>query len=120
MRDAVGRSVMALLALSALAAAGMSASGLDSFGADRIWVEAWRMFGLIAFAALFALLARFPRRLPGIWEVAFLHKAALFVFGGFATGAAERESMWVDLILALCIALAWWLCRGWQSWKGPA
>lgn len=34
------------------------------------WVELWRMFGLLAFAGMFALLAIRPRLSAGVWALA--------------------------------------------------
>lgn len=109
---------MMLAAIGAVGAFATGVQALQIVGPDRIWIEAWRTFGFLVFAGLFGLLALFPRRLPGVWELVLFHKLAMVTFGLFHEGVAEAAFAGrVDLVLVAIIALAWWLCRGWQSWK---
>lgn len=113
--DGIGRGLMALCALAAAYAA---ITGLTSAPPlDIAWVSMWRTLGFAMFSALFALLALRPRLSPGLWELAFFHKAALGFAAVFLSGAPEAaEAGMFDAVLALVIALAYGLTRGWQGW----
>ena len=85
---------------------------------DRLWVEAWRTFGYLVFAGMFALLAFRPRASAGIWELTFAHKLAMVVFALWVGAVPESAFAGkVDLALIAMIGAAWWLCRGWKSWR---
>ena len=82
-------------------------------------VEIWRTYGFGLFSGLFLLLAFFPRRYPGIWELAILNKAALAFTGGFLLGHDIKDAstiLFFDGTLALIIALAYILARGYSGW----
>ena len=88
-RDHVARGLMLLFALGALTAFASALPAVQAAGADTVWLETWRLFGFAVFAGLFALLAWRPRALPGIWELVFLHKAAMATAALFLAGARE-------------------------------
>lgn len=117
-QDLLGRGLMALACLGALTAFASSIGAMRAAPSDTIWVENWRMFGFLVFAGMFAILAWRPRLSPGIWELAFFHKAAmgvsLLVLSG-ARGAVAAGS--IDAGLAVVIAAAYLLSRGWLSWR---
>lgn len=82
-------------------------------------VEIWRMYGFCVFGGLFLLLAIFPRRYPGIWELVILDKAALAVTGLVLLGHGVKDALTIliaDGTLALVIVLAYILTRGYSSW----
>jgi len=82
-------------------------------------VEIWRTYGFGIFCGLFLLLAFFPRRYPGIWELAILNKAALAVTGLILLGHDIQDAstiLFSDGTLALIIALAYILTRGYSGW----
>lgn len=114
--DGIGRGLMALCALAAAYAA---ITGLIAAPAPEIaWVFMWRTLGFAMFSALFALLALRPRLSPGLWELAFFHKAALGVAAIFLAGAPEAaEAGAFDAVLAAIIAIAYALTKGWQGWR---
>jgi len=67
------------------------------------------------------MLALWPRSLPGVWELVFLHKIAVTVYAIVILGAPEAgTAAVVDATLVVTTALAYLLCRGWQSWRGVA
>ena len=70
-------------------------------------------------AMVLLLLAFFPRRYPGIWELAILNKAALAVTGLILLGHDIQDAstiLFSDGTLALIIALAYILTRGYSGW----
>jgi hypothetical protein len=82
-------------------------------------VEIWRTCGFDLFSGLFLLLALFPRRYPGIWELVILDKAALAFTGLILLGHAIKDAstiLFSDGTLALIIVLAYVLTRGYNGW----
>jgi hypothetical protein len=113
-QDRLGRGLIWLAALGALSAF----AAVKSATPETIWVETWRMFGFLVFAGMFVLLALRPRNSAGVWELAFFHKAAMAVSALFlssAKGAALAGT--IDAVLAILIAIAYILTRGWMAWK---
>ena len=83
---------MGLAFVGALFAFISALQAIQAASPETVWVETWRLFGFLAFAGMFALLALRPRISPGLWELAFFHEAAM-------------------------ILLAYVLTRGWRSWR---
>lgn len=115
--DAVGRSAMALVTLSALGAFLLSAHGISRGSAGSEWLEIWRSGGLFMFSVLFAIVTLRPRLSPGLWELAFLHKIVLAAAAPFSSDPEALISGFVDLILAMVIAASYALTKGWQGWR---
>ncbi len=119
-RDRIAMFLMLLAASGALYAL-ISAVGVAlSAGPETQQVEWWRAFGFVVFTVLFVLLAFWPRRYPGIWELVLLDKAALTLvevalIGNQAANAASTAVS--DGILTLLILAAYILSRGYSSWK---
>lgn len=111
--------------LMLLASGGAFISFLSSIGesvaaspATQV-VEIWRAYGFGIFSGLFLLLAFFPRRYPGIWELAILNKAALAFTGLILLGHGIKDAstiLFFDGTLALIIVLAYVLTRGYSGW----
>ncbi|WP_205660607.1 hypothetical protein [Amycolatopsis antarctica] len=119
--DLLGRGLMTLAAASTLLAFADGVTAMPGTSDERLLVEGWRTFGYTVFAGLWAILAAWPRRAPGIWELLLVHKAAVCVLAftlGDAPGA--RTTAWIDLILVAATGLAYVLCRGWHPWRGHA
>ncbi|MEA4906163.1 MAG: hypothetical protein GYA17_05880 [Chloroflexi bacterium] len=120
-QDRLGRGLMWLSALGALAAFGSGLASVRTATADTVWLETWRMFGFLVFTGMFVLLALRPRRSAGVWELAFLHKAAMAISALVLVGANEAAMAGaIDAVLAVLIALAYGLTRGWRAWRGGA
>lgn len=118
-QDGLGRAIMSLSALAALWAFADGLRAAAGASPDRFWLETWRTLGFFVFAGLFVILAWRPRLSAGIWELAFVDKAALAAIG-FASGTPEAASAApVDAILALLLAAAYLATRGWRSWRRP-
>jgi hypothetical protein len=114
----IGQGLMALAALGAVAAFIGGVGHIADAPTDRLWIESWRTFGFMVFAGLFALLAWRPTRSPLIWELVFLHKAAMATTYWVAGSVPEASQAGpVDLVLCLMILIAWGLTGGWQSWR---
>ena len=115
------RIAMALLLLSA---AGALVSFLGSIGAavtassETQVVEIWRAYGYLVFAGLFVLLAFWPRRFPGVWELAIFHKVALTISAlTIISGAADAGTIVVaDGLVAIFLIVSYVLSRGYAAW----
>mgnify|MGYP003666575983 CR=1 FL=1 len=123
-RDRIARYLMIALGISSLAVFVGTAMQFHIYGPDRINVEAWRMFGFSVFAGLYFVIAFYPRRVPGLWELVFYHKAGVAIFLGFFVGATTSTTVSdttstvivVDLLLAGTTAVAYVLAKGWRAW----
>ena len=117
-QDRLGRGLMWLAAVGALFAFASSIAAVGNATPETIWVETWRLFGFLVFAGMFVLLALRPRNLAGIWELAFFHKTAMAISALLLSGA-EGAAMagTIDAVLAVLIAIAYILTRGWMAWK---
>jgi hypothetical protein len=116
-----GRGLMLLAALGALGAFAGGIGALESAGPERFWVESWRTYGFLVFAGLFALLAWRPTGAPLVWELVFLHKAAMAGSWHYNSGAREAAMAGpVDLGLGLATLAAWLLTCGWRSWRAQS
>jgi hypothetical protein len=117
-QDVLGRALMALACLGALFAFYGSIATVRAAPTETVWVETWRMFGFLVFAGMFALLAIRPRLSPGIWELAFFHKAAMGISVLVLSKARDAITAGtVDAALAVLIAVAYVCTRGWRSWR---
>lgn len=83
-------------------------------------VEWWRALGFTMFAAIFVLLAFWPRRYPFLWELVLIDKAVLTGVEIFLSreGAANAAYTAVaDGVLTGLIFIAYLLSKGYLSWK---
>ena len=116
--DRLGRGIMVLAALGALAAFYGSIATVRAAPPETVWVETWRMLGFVVFAGLFGLLAIRPRLSAGVWELAFFHKLGMAVSALVFTDASEAAVAGsIDAVLALLLAVAYVLTRGWTAWR---
>lgn len=117
----VASVLMAVAALAAGLSAVSAVAGLSSAGAGTALVEAWRAYGLVVFAGLFALLAWRPSAYPGVWELVIFHKLALTATAflePFEASAADRSTILVwDGVLSVLLLTAYVGCRGWRAWR---
>lgn len=119
-RDRIATGLMLVCALGAGYAFVTSIARAQAAGPDVQQAETWRVLGYAFFAGLFALLAFWPRRYPGLWELLIVNKAALAVAEAALIGrqvAAARSSALADLILTLVLVAAYVLSRGYASWR---
>lgn len=117
-RDRIAKILMILLGLSAVGAFAGAAATIGEFAPDRVGVEIWRMLGYLVFAGLFVLLGIFPRRVPGLWELVFFHKASKVVLLVFVFEASDPElTIVVDSVLSAVTLFCYWLTQGWRAWS---
>jgi hypothetical protein len=117
-QDRLGRGLMWIATLGAFSAFASGFAVVNSATPETIWVETWRLFGYLVFAGMFVLLALRPRNSAGMWELAFFHKTAMAVSALFLSGAEGAAlAGTIDALLAVLIALAYILTRGWKAWK---
>ncbi|MGH2344086.1 MAG: hypothetical protein ACRDG4_02595 [Chloroflexota bacterium] len=119
-RDRGASILMIVSAIGALYALASAIGTVTSAGAATQQVEVWRMFGFAMFAGVFVLLAVWPRRYPGLWELVIINKAALTVaevvlISNDATNA--QSAAIADGILTVFLLAAYVLSRGWTSWS---
>jgi hypothetical protein len=119
------RLASGLLTLAAISALGSAVGGItDLVAADppvKV-LEAWRAYGLVVFAGLFALLALRPWAMQGIWELAIFHKAALtltaLTWWSAEPPVADAASVvTVDGALTVLLVAAYLLTRAWTAWR---
>ncbi|MEI9989627.1 MAG: hypothetical protein WDM86_06280 [Rhizomicrobium sp.] len=125
-RDRLARLLMLVLGIASIGAFANAALGFHAIAPARINIEAWRMLAFLVFAGLFILLGLLPRRLPGIWELAFFHKAAITIFvlfivpthiAGASVSDDSSNIVMVDGSLAVVTLLSYVLAKGWRSWS---
>lgn len=114
--DGLGRVLAGISALGALYAF------VSTFGAEvpaeAGWLAIWQSWGFAMFAALFTLLALRPRASAGLWELAIFHKAAVGIAGMMSPGLPGAvEAGTFDAVLALVLAAAYVLTKGWRGWQ---
>lgn len=126
-RDRIAQVIMFLLGIATLSAFAQAVSTLGDLGPKAINIEGWRMLAFPAFAGLFFLLAWFPRRMPGLWELLLLNKIAVVLFllryvgaAAAAEGFPTKEvgiTIWIDGVLVALTLTSYFLARGWRAWS---
>ncbi|MDJ0350627.1 hypothetical protein [Cryobacterium sp. PH29-G1] len=117
--DLVGRSLMGLNVLLTLAAFVNGVALTVAAAADDVIVQAWQMFGFAIFAGMWTLVALWPRRIPGIWELLIAHKLAVTIFCLVNISQPDAAVTGViDGFIMITTVIAYVLCRGWRSWNG--
>lgn len=122
-RDRIATGIMLLGAVGAFFSFISSISTVAAAGPATQVVEIWRMYGFFVFASLYLLLAFWPRRYPGVWELAILNKAALALTGLvlLGRGVADAQTILIfDGILAGMTLIAYVLARGYTAWTRTA
>ena len=118
-RDRVATGLMLLAAVGALLSfVGAINSVAIASPATQV-VEMWRMYGFVVFTCLYVLLAFWPRRYPGVWELAILDKAALAITGLvlLGQGVADAQTIFIaDGIMTVITLVAYVLARGYSGW----
>lgn len=119
-RDRIAAVLMLIAALGAGYAFVTAAGAAANAGPATQQVEWWRAIGFLMFAAIFVLLAFWPRRYPFLWELVIFNKAVLTVIEIFlirnnAENAATSAA--ADAALVVLIMAAFILSRGYKSWK---
>jgi hypothetical protein len=69
-------------------------------------------------AGIFALLAHDPRGLPGVFELAIGHKAAMAITALTSSDAVGASDItFADGLLTAALLAAYALTRGWTAWR---
>lgn len=119
-RDQIATGLMLVCALAAGYAFVTAIPAAQEAGPEVQQVETWRVFGYAFFACVFILLAVWPRRYPGLWEVLIINKAALTIAQWVLSGqGAEGAALGAisDLVLTVLLIAAYLLSRGYVSWR---
>jgi len=119
-RDRLALTLMIVSAGGAGVAALTSIGDVAAAGPATQQVEAWRLWGFVMFAGVFALLAVGPRRYPGLWELAIADKAALTVTEALLVGrhaANAPSSALIDGVLTIVLLASYLLSRGYAGWR---
>jgi hypothetical protein len=118
-RDRVATSLMLLASAGAFISFVSSISDIATAGPATQVVETWRMYGFLVFTGLYLLLAFWPRRYPGVWELTILDKAALSITGLVLLGrgvAGAQTILIADGVLAVITLIAYVLAKGYTGW----
>lgn len=118
-RDRVATGLMLLAAAGALFSFVSAINSVATASPATQVVEMWRMYGFVVFTGLYVLLAFWPRRYPGIWELAILDKAALAITGLvlLGQGVADAQTIFIaDGIMTVITLAAYILARGYRGW----
>lgn len=123
-RDRLARMLMITLGIASVGAFANAAFELRAVAPERVPIEAWRMLAFLVFAGLFALLGLFPRRMTGVWELVFFHKASVPIFlayvGAQPTSNAsftDDSMILVDAALASTTLFCYVLTLSWRAWR---
>ncbi|GHO48096.1 hypothetical protein [Ktedonospora formicarum] len=119
-RDRVATGLMLLAAIGAFISFVTSITSLATAHPATQVVEIWRMYGFFVFSGIYVLLAFWPRKYPGIWELAILDKAALGITGFvlLGRGVADAQTILIfDGSLAVITCVAYLLTRGYTGWS---
>ena len=122
--DRIAGLFMITLGIASLGAFANAALEFGAVAPDRVHIEAWRMLAFLVFAGLFTLLGLFPRRMSGVWELVFFHKASVPLFLTYIAKAhaasdasfTDTSMILVDAGLAATTLLCYLLTRGWRAW----
>lgn len=118
-RAVVGRALLILAALGAAGAAGAGIAQLATAPPEQALTDAWRAFGLVIFAGLFALVAWRPTAYPGVLELAFAHKLALALIAWTQLETADGALLTLILngLLVLALVVAYVLLGCHRAWR---
>ena len=118
-RDRVANGLMLLAAIGAFISFVTSITSVATANPAAQVVEIWRMYGFVVFTGLYVLLAFWPRRYPGIWELVILDKAALAISGLVLLGRGVADAPTIltfDGGLAVITLIAYVLAKGYTGW----
>jgi hypothetical protein len=119
-RDRVATGLMLLAAIGAFISFVTSINSVSTASPATQVVESWRMYGFVVFTGLYVLLAFWPRRYPGVWELAILDKVALGLTGLvlLSRGVADAQTILIfDGSLAVITLVAYFLAKGYTGWS---
>lgn len=121
-KEVVARILLLLCALGAVASFGIGFGDVFGDGQEDTALIAgiWQLYGYLVFAGLFVLLAYFPRRYTGVWELVLIHKVAVAASLPMAAGPVTPDMQTVavtDGILAVMVTAAYLLTKGYAGWR---
>jgi hypothetical protein len=112
---------MLVSAIGALYAFVTAAGVAAQAGPATQQVEAWRAVTFSVFAAIFVLLAIWPRRYPWLWEIVIVNKVALTLVEALliTKHATSADTAAVaDAVLSVLLITSYLLSRGYLAWRG--
>jgi hypothetical protein len=120
LRDRIAMVLMLVSAIGALYAFATAVGVAAQAGAATQQVEAWRAVTFSLFAAIFVLLAIWPRRYPWLWEIVIVNKVALTLVEALlitkhATNADTTAI--ADAVLSVLLITSYFLSRGYVARK---
>jgi hypothetical protein len=117
-RDRIAMILLLLSAVGALFSFFGSIGPALSASPETQVVEIWRAYGYLVFAGLFVLLAFWPRRYPGVWELAIFHKVALTISAmTLISGATDTGTIILaDGLVSVFLIVSYMLARGYAGW----
>ena len=119
--DRIGRGISVFNVLATLVALGNGILTTVAAPPETLVVETWRTVGFVVFAGLWALLVRWPRSLPGVWEPILVHEVVVTVlYSSYGAVPDAPQAALIDLVVTVTTVASSVLCRGWPAWRGVA
>ena len=117
--DKAGRTLMAIDVLLTLVAVANGVKLMIDASDGTLVLQAWQTFAFVLFAALWASVVLWPRRIPGTWELLMGHKIAIVTFCLLVSDVPDAKvTAGIDGYLVISTITAYILCKGWRAW-GP-
>ncbi|MFY1687472.1 hypothetical protein [Plantactinospora sp. WMMB782] len=116
--DRTGRILLAICSIATFGALAQGIQQMIDSSDEQLMTEAWRTLAYVVFAGLWAMLAVWPRGQRGVWELVLFHKIAITVFAlAVIDVPTAKQHVVIDGSLVVATAAAYFLCRGWYSWR---
>ncbi|SHE76787.1 hypothetical protein SAMN05444392_10359 [Seinonella peptonophila] len=122
-KDLLSMVLLLLCAVGAFASFFLNLTTVTEAEPIRKVGEIWRLYGFLVFTGLFLLLAFFPRRYAGIWELTIFHKAAVAVTVPLLINKITPDIQTVfltDGIVAVILFISYLLTKGYRAWKSTS
>ncbi|MFM9281006.1 hypothetical protein [Paenibacillus jiagnxiensis] len=117
--DLIARILLSLCAVGAFVSFFLNIGNATDADSSTLVIEIWRLYGFLVFTGLFVLLAIYPRRYAGIWELVIFHKAAVSITIPLMVTELTPDTQSVavtDGILAIIVVVAYILAKGYSAW----
>jgi hypothetical protein len=117
--DQIAKVLLLLCALGAFISFFLNIENVAAVDSATKVVEIWRLYGFLVFTGLFVLLAIYPRRYAGVWELVILHKAAVSITIPLLIKniTPDIQSIAItDGVLVILVLMAYILTKGYSAW----
>jgi len=118
-KDQIAKILLLFCALGAFVSFFLNIGNVTAADSVTKVIEIWRLYGFLLFTGLFVLLAIYPRRYAGIWELVIFHKAAVSITIPLLVQNITPDIQSVaitDGVLAIIVVVAYFLTKGYSAW----